>query len=459
MQTRAQIHFCSVGQQRIAFAVQGSGPVLVLAPACISDLERDTEEPKLRAFYDRLAARFTLVRYDHTGVGLSDRHREDFSFERELAELSAVVDAASPDEPVILLGGSFGGPVATAFAARQPERVSQLVLYGTFASGDQVAPPTVQRAITDVVRAHWRLGARMLTSIVAPSVTEEEARRYGRAQFAASSAETAASLISLLYGMDVREAAAQVKAPTLVIHRRQDRSIPLEAARDVAARIPGAGMVTLEGQVHLPWFEDSGVLDATLEFLNVDDSEERAQGSGEHAELIRSGDVWAIGWAGSRHHLKHAKGLSDIATLVQSPGTGIAALTLAEGIPHGGLEVSAQPLLDDQARREFRSRLRDIDVELGEAEAHVDLARQEKLTVERQALLSELSAAAGLGMRKRVFASDAERARKAVTARLRDAIARVRSVHPSLGEHLDGSIITGLTCVYRPARPIRWRTS
>ncbi|RYZ04764.1 MAG: alpha/beta fold hydrolase [Myxococcales bacterium] len=457
--TRAQIHFCSVGSQRVAFAVQGSGPVLVLGPACVSDLERDTEEPRLRAFYERLAARFTLVRYDHTGVGSSDRGRDDFSFEREVAELSSVVDCVSRQQPVVLMGGSFGGPVATAFAARHPERLSQLVLYGTFGAGEQLAPAGAQRAITDMVRAHWRLGARMLTSIVAPGVSEEEASRYARTQVGAVSAETAANLLQMMYRMDVRHEAALLRTPTLVIHRRHDRSIPLEAARDVASRIPGSGMITLEGQVHLPWFESSGVLDAALEFLNVDDADERSRESGEHAELIRSGDVWAIGWAGSRQHLKHAKGLSDIATLVQSPGTGIAALTLAEGMTHAGLEVSAQPLLDDQARREFRQRLRDIDVELGEAEAHVDLARQEKLTVERQALLSELSAAAGLGMRKRVFASDAERARKAVTARLRDAIARVRSVHPTLGEHLDGSIVTGLTCMYRPARPIRWRTA
>lgn len=433
--------------------------MLVLGPVCVSDLERDTDEPRLRAFYERLAARFTLVRYDHTGVGLSERAREDFSFERELLELSCVVECVSRQQPVVLLGGSFGGPVATAFAARYPERLSQLVLYGTFAGGDQLAPVDAQKAITDMVRAHWRLGARLLTSLLAPSASEEEARRYARTQFAAASGETAAKLLELMYSMDVRQEAAQVRTPTLVIHRRHDRSVPLEAARDVASRIPGSGMITLEGQVHLPWLEGSGALDAALEFLNVDDSDDRSRSTGEQAELIRSGDVWAIGWGGSRQHLKHAKGLSDIAMLVQCPGTGIAALTLAEGMPHTGLEVSAQPLLDDQARREFRERLRDIDVELGEAEAHVDLARQEKLTLERQALLSELSAAAGLGMRKRVFASDAERARKAVTARLREAIARVRGVHPALGEHLDGSIVTGLTCMYRPARPIRWRTS
>jgi pimeloyl-ACP methyl ester carboxylesterase len=420
-------------------------------------LERDAQEPQLAAFLGRLAARFTVVRYDHTGVGLSDRAREDFSLEREVLELQAVVERVT-NEPVILLGGSFGAPVVTAFAARHPQLVSRLVLYGGYASGAQVAPPELQHALIDLVRAHWRLGASVLTSIFAPTVGEEAARRITRSQRSATSSETAARLLTLLYEMDVRELAPAVRVPTLVLHRRQDRAIPLDAGRDLAARIPGATMVTLEGQVHLPWFENDAVLDAAFEFLGVDASAEPVRPKGDQAELVRSGDVWAIGWAGTRQHLKHAKGLSDIATLVQNPGTGIAALTLAEGTPSVGLDVSTQPLLDEQARREFRQRLRDIDAELGEAEAHGDLGRQTRLGEERQALLSELSAAAGLGVRRRAFPSDAERARKAVTARLRDAIARVRSIHPTLGEHLDGAIITGLTCVYRPERPIRWRT-
>jgi pimeloyl-ACP methyl ester carboxylesterase len=458
MQTRPQIKFCSVGAgTRLAFAVQGSGPVVVLGPSHVSDLERDVDEPALRAFYERLAAHFTLVRYDHTGAGLSDRTRQDFSLEREVLELRAVIERVT-DEPVVLLGGSFGGPVATAFTALHPQLVSKLILYGSFADGTQLAPPEVKRAIVELVRAHWRLGARTLTSIIAPAVGDEATERLARHQYAAASAETAADLLALMYEMDVRELAPRITAPTLVIHRRQDRAVPLDAARDLAARIPSAMMVTLEGQVHLPWFENGAVLDAAFEFLNVDAAAEPIREKGAEAELVRNGDVWAIGWGGRRQHLKHAKGLADIATLVKNPGTGIAALTLAEGIPNVASSVSTQPLLDDQARREFRQRLRDIDAELGEAEAHGDLGRQGKLGQERQALLAELSAAAGLGMRRRTFPSDAERARKAVTARLRDAIARVRSIHPSLGEHLDAAIVTGLTCVYKPARPIRWRT-
>jgi pimeloyl-ACP methyl ester carboxylesterase len=457
MQNRAQIKFCGTGAgTKIAFAVQGSGPVMVLGPSHVSDVERDVEEPAMRSFYDRLAARFTLVRYDHSGVGSSDRARQDFSLERELVELTAVIERVA-DGPVVLMGGSFGAPVVTAFAARHPDRVSQLILYGSFAVGSQLAPPPVKRAIVDLVRAHWRLAAQTLTTLLAPDVGAEAAQRLTRRLCAAADAPIAAELLSLMYEMDVRELAPLVRAPTLVIHRRNDRAVPLDAGRDLAARIPGAMMVTLEGRVHLPWFEDDNVLDTAFEFLNVDDSATLSELNAD-AELIRNGDVWSIGWGGSRQHVKHAKGLADIATLVQNPGTGIAALTLVDGMPHAASGVSSQPLLDEQARREFRGRVRDIDAELGEAEAHGDLSRQSKLSEERQALLAELSAAAGLGMRARTFPSDAERARKAVTARLRDAISRVRSVHPTLGEHLDRAIVTGLTCVYKPTQPIRWRT-
>src|SRR6188768_2739053 len=167
MNTRPQIKFCSVGAgTRIAFAVQGAGPVVVLGPSHVSDLERDVDEPALRHFYDRLATHFTLVRYDHTGAGLSDRTRREFSLEREVLELKAVIEQVTED-PVVLLGGSFGGPVATAFAALHPQRVSRLILYGSFADGTQLAPPDVKRAIVELVRAHWRLGARTLTTIIA----------------------------------------------------------------------------------------------------------------------------------------------------------------------------------------------------------------------------------------------------------------------------------------------------
>src|SRR6185503_16243563 len=110
------VRFCQVGNgQHIAYTVQGRGPIVVMAPWCVSHLERDLAEPRLQAFYDRLATRHTVVRYDHTGVGLSDRDREDFSFAREMLELEALIDQLGADQ-VALMGGSFGGPIATTYA-------------------------------------------------------------------------------------------------------------------------------------------------------------------------------------------------------------------------------------------------------------------------------------------------------------------------------------------------------
>jgi pimeloyl-ACP methyl ester carboxylesterase len=459
MASKQKVRFCSVaGDQRVAFSVQGKGPPAVVAPFCVSHLEQDLEEPKLRAFYDRLAERCTLVRYDHTGVGLSDRAREDFSFERELSELSAVIEAL--DAPrVTLLGGSFGSPVAIAYAALHPERVESLLLYGSFAWGGLVAAPEVQQAMSALVRANWGLGAKTLATLLAPHVSAEEGRRFTRTQLLSTSAETASELLSLLYRMDVRELAARVAAPTLVVHRRQDGAVPLEAGRDVAARIPGARLLMLDGDVHLPWFGALDAQEAVCEFLSEPRRMEQPSSTAESisGELIRAGDVWAVGWAGRRFHLKHAKGLSDIAMLVQNPRTPIAAIALAEGGSGADLSGSPQPLLDERARREFRQRLRELDEQLSEAAAHDDLGRRERLGAERQALICELEAAAGLGARPRNFPSAAERARKAVQARLRDALARLRQSAPELGAHLESSITTGLHCVYEPERPVRWR--
>ncbi len=408
--SKQKIRFCSAGDgQRIAFSVQGKGPPAVVAPFCVSHLERDLEEPALRALYERLAEHCTLVRYDHTGVGLSDRARTSFSLERELSELEAVVDALGAPR-VTLLGGSFGSPVAIAYAARHPERVSRLLLYGSFACGDAVAPADVQQAMVALVRASFSLGAKALTSILAPHVSPEESRLFTRNQLLSTAGETAAELLALLYRFDVRELAASVSVPTLVVHRRQDAAVPLEAGRDVAARIPGARLLMLEGDVHLPWFGAADAGDAMIEFLSelplsALSSPESARAE---AELTRLGDVWSVGWRGQRFHLKHAKGLSDLATLVQNPGTPVAAITLAQGV--GG-----------------------------------------------RALATEVESPSGLEPRAALFPTAAERARKAVQARLRDAILRITQLAPELGAHLERSVATGLHCVYEPESPVRWR--
>jgi hypothetical protein len=143
------------------------------------------------------------------------------------------------------------------------------------------------------------------------------------------------------------------------------------------------------------------------------------------------------------------KGLSDIAVLVQQPGEEVSALQLAGGLAAD--DSSSQELIDLEALNAYRARLDDLSAEIDQAETAADIGRVESLETEREQLLAEIRRATGLGGRPRSNPNDpAERARKAVSARMRDAIRRIDTVAPLLAAHLDRSIQTGLRCSYAP---------
>jgi hypothetical protein len=133
-----------------------------------------------------------------------------------------------------------------------------------------------------------------------------------------------------------------------------------------------------------------------------------------------------------------------------------AAELMAQGIV---TDAGADAVLDDQARRQFKERLADLDVELADAEAANDLGRIGTIKGERDALAHELAAALGLGGRARTLGDPAERARKAVSARLRDAVKAIAACHAELGDHLEASLRTGTFCCYAPATNVRWRVT
>ena len=178
----------------------------------------------------------------------------------------------------------------------------------------------------------------------------------------------------------------------------------------------------------------------------------------------RDGDVWTLVFSGRTTALKDAKGLRDLAVLLAAPGREVAAADLAAG-PDGSQEAAAigalgaDPVLDDQARAAYRTRLADLDDELAVADAHHDLERSARLAAERDALIDELARATGLGGRRRRLGDTTERARTTVTARIRDAIRRIERAHPELGAHLRASVVTGTRCAYRPAETVRWAVS
>jgi hypothetical protein len=183
------------------------------------------------------------------------------------------------------------------------------------------------------------------------------------------------------------------------------------------------------------------------------------------ASLRREGEYWTIAHAGTTVRLKDTKGLRFLRELLSSPGRELAALDLVrlvEGQPadapanaHGG----GLPLLDGQARSQYRRRLADLREELEEAESCADLGRSERIREEIESLSHELSRAFGLGGRERPQGAESERARVLVTVRVREAVRKIADVAPDLGKHLSASIRTGRTCTYAPAAgtAIDWR--
>jgi hypothetical protein len=177
----------------------------------------------------------------------------------------------------------------------------------------------------------------------------------------------------------------------------------------------------------------------------------------------RDGDTWTLAFGGRSVPLRDAKGLRDLAILLATPGREVAATELVTGVANaaaaGLAGLGADPVLDDQARAAYRARLTQLDDELAEADRHHDIERSVRLATERDALIDELTSAAGLGGRPRRLGDVTERARTTVTARIRDAIGRIERVHPELGRHLRASIVTGARCSYRPAETVRWSIS
>jgi hypothetical protein len=163
--------------------------------------------------------------------------------------------------------------------------------------------------------------------------------------------------------------------------------------------------------------------------------------------------MWQATYRGRTAYLRDAKGLHDLAALLARPGADLSALQLATKGDRSaaGPPAANEPVLDRRALVAYRRRLAELDDELAAAHATSDLARQQRATDEREHLLTELRRATRPGgTPRRLGPTAAERARKAVTARIRDAIRRIADVHPELGAHLDRTIRTGTTCRYDP---------
>lgn len=254
---------------QVAWSQVGSGPVLLAPPGWVSHLGHLWDDPASRAYQEALADGHTLVTFDRPGTGLSDRRRTDFSTEEDFAALDAVI-AAQGASRMSLLGSSQGGPLACLLAARRPDLVDKLVLYGAFARGQLVGSPEVRGAVLALVRKHWGLGSRTLAQLFVGEGADDPAvaESFARFQRESATGEMAASLLDALYQVNVRDDLAHIRAPTLVLHRERDQAIPARCGRELASFIAGARFVSLPGSAHLPWVGDpEPILDAIREFL------------------------------------------------------------------------------------------------------------------------------------------------------------------------------------------------
>jgi pimeloyl-ACP methyl ester carboxylesterase/DNA-binding CsgD family transcriptional regulator len=258
MSRESEIRFLRFAGRRVAYAVTGEGPALVAPAWWISHLELDWSDQSFRDLWSTIAEGYTLVRYDRLGVGMSDREvrDEDLTLEGDVALLSAILEELGLKK-VSLIGGSSGGCAAIAYAARFPERVDRLLLYGAYADGPSITSSAVGDAIVGTVRSHWGLGSRLLADIFSGDADSTEQERLARYQRESASPETAALLLELVYRNDVRADLGLVRAPTVIVHRRGDRAIPYRLGRELAAQIVTAKLIPLAGNAHFPWAGDA----------------------------------------------------------------------------------------------------------------------------------------------------------------------------------------------------------
>jgi pimeloyl-ACP methyl ester carboxylesterase len=254
-----EIRFCTAADGiRIAWASVGDGPPLVKAANWLNHLEFDWQSPIWRHWFSELSRDHRLVRYDERGNGLSDWDAGELSFDAFVADLESVVDAAGIDR-FVLLGVSQGCAVSVAYAVRHPERVSHLVLYGGYARGwkhrGTAGDQDRRRAMQTLALEGWGQDnpayRQLFTSIYVPGATREEMDWFNDLQRVSASPANAVRLMDALGGIDVTAALPRVKAPTLVLHARDDAAVPHSEGRALAAGIPGARLVTLESRNHV----------------------------------------------------------------------------------------------------------------------------------------------------------------------------------------------------------------
>jgi pimeloyl-ACP methyl ester carboxylesterase/DNA-binding CsgD family transcriptional regulator len=251
-----EIRFCEAPDGvRIAYAVSGTGPPLLVSTCWLSHLQHDWESPVWQHFLRDLGRFVTLIRYDERGYGLSDWDVPDHGLEARIGDLTAVADHMG-FERFALMGMAQGGPPAIAYAHRHPERVTRLLFYGSYA-GVSTLPDTDEElaAFAAMIRVGWARPQhhfrRVFTSMMIPGATEEQMRWLDELQRVAASATTAATSLLERSRADCSDLLDELDVPTLVLHSLRDQMNDFAGGRLLATGIRGARLVPLDSDNHI----------------------------------------------------------------------------------------------------------------------------------------------------------------------------------------------------------------
>jgi class 3 adenylate cyclase len=274
MEPRIQYSRTSDGVS-LAYWSLGSGtPLIWMSPFPFSHVQLEWEDPARRAFFERLAERVTLVRYDSRGIGMSERGALDYSVKAHFRDLEAVADRADL-ERFGLYAFLHMGPAALAYAVEHRERVSHLMLFCSYASGRDYTQSPQGQAIGALVEKDWETYKDVAALILSRWIAGEHGRRYANLIQESATAEVTRAYMSAVDGYDVTEVLREVSCPVLVLHRQGLRWPPVEIARGLASRIPNARLLMLSGSSAALHLEDTeAVIRAMHEFLG--EGEEKA---------------------------------------------------------------------------------------------------------------------------------------------------------------------------------------
>jgi class 3 adenylate cyclase len=370
MPVQIRPRYTKSGDVNIAWAEFGDGPVdVVFVTGFVGHLEIMWEEPRVARFFERLGSFARVVIFDKRGQGLSDRPATPPALEEHMDDLRAVMDAAGL-ERAALFSISEGGPMAIMFAASHPDRVTSLVLYGTWArlieepGYEEGIPRKLLEDTAMVFEEDW--GGPVALPIFAPNYVDDASLSHWWARLLrGGTSPRGASALLLQYGqMDVSEALSSISSPTLVLHRSGDIAIPVNFGRAIAEGIEGARFVELPGEDHLVMVGDGdGVLDevedfltghrhvhepdrvlATVLFTDIVGSTERAARTGDRGwrELMERHDR-LVRRELERYRGRPVKTMGDgfLATF-DGPARAIrAARSIADGVAQLGLELRA----------------------------------------------------------------------------------------------------------------------